>query len=167
MAEEHRTEQKTGELAQRTPSTAESTYPFPRGFMWLPEWWERMSRGEAFEPLRAMMEAEHLRVDETLEDDALVIRAELPGVDPETDVDITVAHGVLTIDAERREERETEEERIRRREIRYGRFSRRLALPEGVKPEEISASYADGILTVRVPMEPKARQAAKIPVTRG
>lgn len=80
-------EERSAHLVQRTPTTAESTYPFPRSLFGLPyglpDRMERMWRsGGALEPLRAMLDAEHLRVEEVIEDDALVIRGGAPGGGP-------------------------------------------------------------------------------------
>ncbi len=106
-----------------------------------------------------------IRVDELREDDTLVVRAELPGIDPDEDVEVTVADRMLTIRAERREEEEREGRGFVRRELRTGSFSRTLSLPEGVTEEDISASYKDGILEIRVPMPEAGAPAAKrIPI---
>jgi len=110
-----------------------------------------------------------LRVEEYRENGTEVIRAELAGIDPEKDVEITVANGVLHIEAHRREEEKKEGKDFFRRELRYGSFSRDLALPEGVTEADVKATYKDGILEVRVPV-PTAKEAGtetkKIPVTK-
>ena len=82
--------------------------------------------------------------------DAVVLKAELAGMNPD-DIDISVEDNVLTIKGERKFEEKVDEERYYRIERRFGSFQRSLALPQGVKPEDISASYDDGILEVRVP----------------
>jgi HSP20 family protein len=64
--------------------------------------------------------------------DDLVIRAELPGIDPDNDVDITLQEGVLTIRGERRHEERTDGEGVHRFESAVGSFSRSVALPDGV-----------------------------------
>src|SRR5512144_1999295 len=108
-----------------------------------------------------------LRVEAYQEGGELVIRAEMPGIDPEKDVDISVSDGMLTIKAERREEKKQEDKAGYRSEFRYGMFSRSLPLPAGVREEDIKASYSDGILEVRVPRpEQPAAAARKIPVER-
>ncbi|HLT17710.1 MAG TPA: Hsp20/alpha crystallin family protein [Acidimicrobiales bacterium] len=112
-------------------------------------------------------DAEVIRVDEYAKDRELVIRAELPGIDPDEDVEVTVADGTLHITAERTEEkREEEKGNWIRREIRRGSFSRSLALPEGVSEDDISASYRDGILEITVPMPEKAPAAKRIEVAK-
>ncbi len=82
--------------------------------------------------------------------DAVVVKAELAGMDPD-DIQIEVEDNVLTVKGERRFDEKVDEERYYRVERRYGSFQRSLALPQGVKPDDISASYDDGILTVTVP----------------
>ena len=111
---------------------------------------------------------EVIRVDEYREGDTQVIRAELPGIDPEKDVDLTVTDGMLRIRAERRSEQKTEEKGYLRRELRYGSMTRTLRLPEGVSASAITATYRDGILEIRVPV-PERRQKAptRISVSKG
>lgn len=102
-----------------------------------------------------------IRVDELREKDALVIRAELPGIDPDKDVEITVTEGMLHIKAERHGEESTEEKGYVRRELHHGTFVRSLLLPEGVTGDDVQATYTDGILEIRVPIpatpEPEVR----------
>jgi HSP20 family protein len=82
--------------------------------------------------------------------DAVVLKAELAGMDPD-EIQIEVEDNVLTIKGERKFEETVDEERYYRVERRFGSFQRNLALPQGVKPEDIQAGYEDGILTVSVP----------------
>ena len=110
-----------------------------------------------------------LRVDEIWEKDALVVRAEMAGIDPDKDVEITVEDGVLHLRAERRQEEEVEGKAYRRRELRYGSFSREIPLPEGTSDTDIKATYKDGILEVRVPIptvEAK-KESRRVPVSQG
>lgn len=114
--------------------------------------------------------ASGIRVEESVEGNTLVVRAELPGVDPEKDVNISLVDGGLEIKAERREKSEQKEKDSYRSEFRYGSFVRRLPLPDGVKPEDITASYKDGVLEVRTPVPTAAVEqpaAKKIEITRG
>jgi HSP20 family protein len=109
-----------------------------------------------------------MRMEEYVEDDTCVIRAELPGVDPEKDVDITVEDGILHISAHREERSEEEQPSGYRSEFRYGSLERSIRLPEGATDADVTASYKDGILEVRVPA-PKAVEPpapAKIPIQR-
>jgi HSP20 family protein len=124
------------------------------------------------QPMRRLLGAETvgeeiIRVDEYRDDDVQVIRAELPGIDPDEDVELTVSGGMLRIDAERRIEQQTEEKGVTRREMRYGRFTRSLPLAKGATDDDIAASYKDGVLEIRVPVaQPAARpEPKKIPVS--
>jgi HSP20 family protein len=111
---------------------------------------------------------ELIRVDEFREGDTQVIRAELPGIDPERDVELTVSDGMLRITAQRRVEKETEDKGYTRHELRYGTFSRTLPLPEGADESDIRAAYRDGILEIRIPIKSQARpEPQRIAVNRG
>ena len=80
----------------------------------------------------------------------LVIRAEVPGIDPK-DIDISVTGNQLTIKGERKSSQEVKEQGYFAREIAYGAFERTIPLPEGVNPDKIEAKYASGILEITVP----------------
>ncbi|MHC1557852.1 Hsp20/alpha crystallin family protein [Actinomycetospora sp. C-140] len=112
---------------------------------------------------------EIIKVDEYRENGDLVIKAEMPGIDPEKDLSLTVADGMLDLRAERKVTEDTEDKGYHRHELRYGTFARRLPLPEGVDPDAVSASYKDGILTVRVPMPAieKAAEPTTIAIEKG
>jgi HSP20 family protein len=138
--------------------------------------WNRLDRlfdeWMRMQPMRRLLGAETpgeeiIRVDEYRDDDVQVIRAELPGIDPDKDVELTVAGGMLRINAERRTEEQTEEKGVIRREMRYGSFTRSLPLAEGATDEDIDASYKNGVLEIRVPVaQPVARPEPKmIPVS--
>jgi HSP20 family protein len=101
------------------------------------------------------------RVEEYLEDGTYVLRAELPGLDPAKDVEILVRDGVLTVNAERRVERKDGG----RSEFHYGAFTRSVALPQGAREDDITATYADGILIVKVGITPVQDEARRVPVT--
>ena len=132
-----------------------------------------------FEPLtwptllpfrRPMTTARHwlteafIPVNEFYQDGSLVVRAELPGIDPDKDVELTVYEGILHIKATRREEESVEEARYVRKEIYHGSFERMLPLPEGVTESDVKASYRDGILEIVVPI-PQVEPAKKIPIS--
>ncbi|MFR9799081.1 Hsp20/alpha crystallin family protein [Streptomyces sp. MS06] len=104
-----------------------------------------------------------IRIEEQLTDEAYVLRAELPGIDPAKDVEITVTDGVLTLRAERTEETEDKH----RTEFRYGTFTRSVRLPSGAKGEEATAEYGDGVLTIKVPVPEKKEGTTTIPVRHG
>ena len=109
-----------------------------------------------------------MRIEEFVDGHDVVVRAELPGLDPDKDVEITVGDGLLTIAGERREE-STEGEKGKpgyRSEFRYGSFRRVLRLPSSVHEDDVRATYSDGILEVRIPTGTAASTPSKVPVTR-
>ena len=92
-----------------------------------------------------------LRVEEFEEGDTLVVRAEIPDIDPDKDVEVTTADGMVHIHAHREEKSEHKDKKGYRSEFRYGDFDRQIALPDGASPADVTARYADGILEVRTP----------------
>lgn len=108
-----------------------------------------------------------LRIEEYTEGDTMVLRAELPGVDPDTDVEVTVADGMLTIRAERTEETHAGDARKGyRSEFRYGALVRTVPLPAGVDATDVKATYTDGILEIRLPIGTLTEKPTRIAVTR-
>jgi HSP20 family protein len=101
--------------------------------------------------------AQTFRVEDYTEDGTYLIRAELPGIDPDKDVEVTVDSGMLTIHAERREETKQD----RHSEFKYGSLTRTVALPEGADPDKIVASYDQGILKVTVPVPEGAKPTGR------
>ena len=108
-----------------------------------------------------------IRVEEELKDNAMVIRAELPGIDPEKDVEISVTEGMLRITAERRSETKEENEGRVHSEFHYGSYVRTLPLPKGASENDVKATYKDGILEVTVPVKREAVEPQRVAVTRG
>ena len=92
--------------------------------------------------------------------DGFEITAELPGID-EKNVDIRLANNVLTIKGEKNEEKEEKEKDYYLSERRYGSFQRSFQLPEGVDANKIDASFAKGVLTVKMPKTAEAQKAEK------
>ncbi|AOW92652.1 heat-shock protein Hsp20 [Rhodococcus sp. WMMA185] len=112
----------------------------------LPDWPDLLPRFEATPPWMSL--GRHMiHVEEQIADGRYTLRAELPGVDPAKDIDVSVRDGQLTIKAER-----TEESQDARSEFRYGSFYRSVPLPAGATDDEIEASYEGGILTVSMPV---------------
>lgn len=85
------------------------------------------------------------------------ITAELPGMSPE-DVEIKLTDGLITLRGEKSEEKKEEKEDYLLNERRYGAFQRSLPLPPGIDAEAVSASFANGILTVTLPKSAEAKQ---------
>jgi HSP20 family protein len=88
-------------------------------------------------------------------DNRLVTKVDLPGLKKE-DVKVEVTDGYLTISGERKSETEEKKDNVYRRERSYGTFYRAVALPEGVKLEDVKASFANGVLEVSVPLPAEA-----------
>ncbi|HSP52559.1 MAG TPA: Hsp20/alpha crystallin family protein, partial [Cryobacterium sp.] len=126
----------------------------------------KRERFEMPEPVRRFFEGDWdtpvLRVEEFRDGGNLVVKAEMPGIDPEKDVDVSVSDGVLHIEAQRREKTELKDKDGYRTEFRYGSFTRDIALPRGVKEEDVTASYRDGVLEVRVPVPEAAEEPKKV-----
>lgn len=99
-------------------------------------------------------------------DDA-VVRLELPGMDLATDVTVEVDRGRLVVRGERRDERPEEGDGRFLREMRYGSFRRSFTLPEHVTADALTASYDQGILTVRVTGAYAGTEPRRIAVTSG
>ncbi|WP_127508589.1 Hsp20/alpha crystallin family protein [Actinoplanes solisilvae] len=89
-----------------------------------------------------------IRFEDRMSDQEYLLRAELPGLDPDKDLRITALHGVLTVKAERREE----EKGLNRSEFRYGSLQRSVRLPANADEGKIVASYRNGILEIKVPL---------------
>ena len=107
-----------------------------------------------------------IKVEEFLDGDEQVIRAEVPGVDPEKDIDVTVQDDSLRIRIERSDRSENKDKDHYRSEFRYGSFTRRVPLPSGADPDKVTASYRDGILEVRLPIDAERAGARKIAIQR-
>jgi HSP20 family protein len=101
--------------------------------------------------------AQPIRIEDYVEDDHYVIRAELAGIDPEKDVEITAGSGYLTIRAERADKTEGKH----RSEFRYGSFTRSMTLPPTANEDDITASYRDGILTISVGLKAEKTESAR------
>ena len=101
-------------------------------------------------------------VDIKEEDDAFMIVADIPGVDPK-DIEVHMDNGVLTIKGEKESEKKEEKEGYKRVERSYGSFYRRFSLPDTADAEKITASSNHGVLEVRIAKHEKV-QPRKITV---
>ncbi len=134
----------------------------------LPAWMSRFGFPELWEGAGAG----DMRIEEFVEKGESVVRVEMPGVDPDRDLDISVIDGVLRIHAERtqetRDEKDGDEgEGWTRSEFRYGSFTREVELPAGASDDDVKASYRDGIIEVRVPVKEAVVAASrKIPIAK-
>lgn len=91
-----------------------------------------------------------LAVDVSENEDGYVVKASMPGINPD-DAEITFEDNVLTIKGEVAEEDEKEEENYRIRERRTGSFGRSIRFPVDVDAEAVDATYTNGVLTLNVP----------------
>lgn len=88
------------------------------------------------------------------------VTAELPGID-EKNIEIKLANHVLTIKGEKNEEKEEKDKDYHLPERRYGSFQRSFQLPAGVDADKIDASFAKGVLTIKLPKTAEAQKAEK------
>jgi len=126
---------------------------------WLPDvfdlWSDLWTGFPSRAGLRPLIDTHLIRLEEEMQGGHYLLRAELPGIDPAKDVDITVHDGQLTIKAERSEKKEAKG----RSEFFYGSFSRSVTLPAGANEDDIKATYDKGILTVDVAVPEQAAAA--------
>ena len=120
----------------------------------LADWLEAPWTGPPF------IAAQSFRVEEVAQDDRYVIRAELPGLDPDEDIEVTVDGRNLTIQAERRQE----DSGPSRSEFRYGSLTRLVRLPARVDPKDVSARYERGVLEVSVPIRDVKPEGTRVPI---
>ena len=111
-----------------------------------PEFSELFAGFPSLAGLRPVFDTHVMRLEDEMKDGRYLVRAEMPGVDPAKDIDITVRDGQLTIKAERSEKKEFNG----RSEFSYGSFIRTVSLPAGADEDSIEATYDKGILTVSV-----------------
>ncbi|HEX4657940.1 MAG TPA: Hsp20/alpha crystallin family protein [Streptosporangiaceae bacterium] len=133
-------------LARRTSSAR-----FPDLFDWLES------------PLASLLPfawAQTFRVEDYTEDGNYVVRAELPGLNPQKDIEVTVDAGILTIHAERPEERKD----THHSEFRYGPVTRSVTLPADTDAAKVTASYDQGILEVSVPAPDSAKPERRVAI---
>ena len=99
-------------------------------------------------------------------DHRLIVRVELPGLKKE-EIGVTFTEGTLTIEGERKLENEEQKNEWYRNERTYGKFVRTLPLPEGVKSNEIKATFEGGVLEITVPLPetPAAAAPKKVEIT--
>jgi len=120
-----------------------------------------------FNPLRETAREEEAwnwqpAVDIYENDMAIVVQAELPGVDKK-DISVDLNGDTLTLKGERTSEKEAKEDKYYRKERVYGSFERHFKLPENVNPEKINADFKDGVLKVEI-AKPEATKPKQITV---
>ncbi|HWP59418.1 MAG TPA: Hsp20/alpha crystallin family protein [Candidatus Acidoferrales bacterium] len=102
-------------------------------------------------------------VDVYEEEDDIVVRIELPGME-KSDVDVTLTGRSLTIKGEKKKTPEPKEKDYYRNEISYGTFSRVIELPLEVQPGQSRAQFDKGVLEVRLPKAESAKRSTKIEI---
>ncbi|MEV4624233.1 Hsp20/alpha crystallin family protein [Asanoa sp. NPDC049573] len=107
------------------------------------------------------------RIEEFLDGKDYVIRAELPGVDPQKDIHLAVHNGALNIKVERADERGTEEGKLVHSEFHYGSLYRQIPLPSGAHRDKVTATYETGILEVRIAVGDSGSRTHEIQITVG
>jgi len=125
-----------------------------------PEFSELFAGFPSLASVRPALDTRLMRLEDELEDGRYVVRAEMPGVDPAKDIDVTVRDGQLTIKAERREKKDFDG----RSEFSYGSFVRTVSLPAGADEDNVQATYDKGILTVSVGVSESTRAERRVPV---
>jgi HSP20 family protein len=111
-----------------------------------PEIQEEALTATSFAPLVDIYEDEH----------SITLKLEVPGID-EKDIDVQIENNTLTVQGERKIEKEEKEENFRRVERHYGSFTRSFTLPSSVDPAQISAHYDKGVLKIRLAKKAEAK----------
>lgn len=145
----------TKELSKNYPLTTKGFFDFPSRLDWFDD----------IAPLGMFFrtpELKPIKIEQFVKDGKLIVRAELPGVDPDKDIDVSLHEGYLTIKGERKEEMKDEHHS----EFMYGSFSRTIALPSGFDQKSVHANYKDGILEVSLGIPVSLSNGKKIPISR-
>ncbi len=95
-------------------------------------------------------------VDIKEQDEGFVLKADIPGVDP-NDIEVTMDNGVLTVKGERKHEVQEDASGYKRVERSYGTFYRRFSLPDSADAERVTATGKDGVLEVFIPKHEKVQ----------
>lgn len=117
-----------------------------------PSWMTTRAPFDRLDGWTDLMSDTHIRVEEFERDDKFVIRAEVPGIDPDKDVELSVSDGVLRLMVHRQKESKLSDARHYRSEFNYGSFTRLVVLPTGASDKDVKAAYQDGILEVTMPV---------------
>jgi HSP20 family protein len=159
-------------MSKREKSKTQDTTPVTRTSDWgddvVERWLREWPRPGFWPDVRRSFDTnlELMKVEERTDGDHLVVRAEMPGIDPDKDVHISVTDHTLRLQAERRQESTSEDDGCTRSEFHYGSFARTITLPVGASDEDVKATYKDGILEVRIPIDQARAESKKVPVQR-
>lgn len=142
-------------LGQRVPTRRGSSPSWTAGLSPMDRLLEELLRGFDVAPVGGPEEADFApQIDLVEEGDVLRVTAELPGLDPSKDFEVELIGDRLTLKGEKR--LESEDRRRGYVERAYGSFHRAIQLPCEVDPDQVSAAYKDGVLTVTLPKPPEA-----------
>ena len=100
------------------------------------------------------------QIDMKETDNSIVLSAELPGID-EKDVDVSLRDNVLTLKGEKKSEKTEDKEDYHMTERHYGSFQRAFRLPDSIDPDQVTAAFDKGVLTVNVPKREEAKKAER------
>ena len=121
-----------------------------------------------FDPSARAFQRVAMPLDVVRRENDVTLRLDVPGIDPEQ-LEVTVDRGILTISGKRLQER-TENDKFFVRERSMGTFTRRLRLPEALNADAVEASYAHGVLEVRIPVteqaKPRKIEVRKVEITQ-
>lgn len=132
---------------------------FSRGFPRLP-FGSRLSDLEPTFRFETSLGMAAPAIDVTESETSYDITVELPGMD-EKNVTLTVADDMLTIEGEKKEEKEEKARDYYLSERRFGSFKRSFQLPDGVDRDKIEAVFQKGVLTLTLPKRPEAQKKAQ------
>ena len=132
-----------------------------------PEWMAERMPLDRWERWMDFVGGSAISVEEYEEGGQFVIRAEVPGIDPDRDVELTVVDGSLRLKVHRTRESHNGDRAHFRSEFEYGSLQRFVLLPASASEKDVKASYKDGILEVRFPMNGGIAKEHKVSITRG
>ena len=101
-----------------------------------------------------------LRVEDYVDEGTYVLRAEMPGIDPDRDLDVYIEGDALVLRGERRDEKHEKDHH----EFHYGAFERSVRLPQGADLEKVSARYDDGVLELRLPLDAERVEVRRVDI---
>lgn len=115
---------------------------------------------EWFDPEPLVRPGHMIRIEDRLSETEYLVRAELPGCDPQKDIQVNIEHGMLMIKCEREEQKQEHD----RTEFRYGQLQRIIRLPGNAVEPKIAAKYDKGVLEVKVPLAEHKPAGRQVPI---
>lgn len=145
----------TKDIEKKSQMLSNRMFDFPETFDWINDLVPRMGFKNS--------DWKSIKIEEYTKNGKLVVKAEMPGVDPDKDIDVSVEDGYLAIRGERHEEMKDESHS----EFSYGSFFRAIPLPKGCDEKSVHAKYKDGILEVSLDLPKEIPNGKKVPVFKG